>query len=194
MTGKASHYYSLLGIQENAGEREIKNAFRRMAKAYHPDINKSGEAHEKFVDINEAYSYLMNLHNSESATMTSQAASDEHYRHWMERERQKARARAAQRARMKFKEFKQSSIYRTTSMLSLMLDYFLLILGGFIILAAFLGLYQQGLYLEDNGDEVFNLTGIVAIIITTLTGTLFITLSWGNITAHHKKPGKRRRF
>lgn len=194
MTGKASHYYSILGVHENAGEREIKNAFRRMAKAYHPDINKSEKAHEKFVDINEAYSYLMNLHNNESGTMTSQASADEYYRHWMERERQKARARAARRARMKFEEFKQSSIYKTTSMLSLMLDYFLLILGGFVILAAFLGLYKQGLYLEDNGEEVLNLTGIVAIIIISFAGTLFITLSWGNISSHHKKPGKRSRF
>jgi curved DNA-binding protein len=61
-----SDYYRILDIPENAGIDEIKNAFRRKAKAYHPDINKCKGAHQKFIDINEAYTYLVDLHASSS--------------------------------------------------------------------------------------------------------------------------------
>jgi len=52
-------YYKILGINKNASKEEIKRAFRKMARKYHPDVNpdepKSGE---KFKEINEAYSIL----------------------------------------------------------------------------------------------------------------------------------------
>jgi DnaJ-class molecular chaperone len=55
----AKDYYKLLGISKGASKEEIKRAFRKMARKYHPDVNpdesKSGE---KFKEINEAYSVL----------------------------------------------------------------------------------------------------------------------------------------
>lgn len=57
MPGK--DYYSILGVSRNATEKEIKQAYRRLARKYHPDVNpgnKSAEA--KFKEINEAYEVL----------------------------------------------------------------------------------------------------------------------------------------
>jgi DnaJ-class molecular chaperone len=53
-------YYQILGISENAGPEDIKNAFRKLAFKYHPDKNPGNEkqAEEKFKEINEAYSIL----------------------------------------------------------------------------------------------------------------------------------------
>ena len=53
-------YYQILGISENAGQEDIKNAFRKLAFKYHPDKNPGNEkqAEEKFKEINEAYSIL----------------------------------------------------------------------------------------------------------------------------------------
>ena len=51
-------YYSTLGVNKNASDDEIKSAYRQMAKKYHPDLNKTPEAAEKFKDINEAYQIL----------------------------------------------------------------------------------------------------------------------------------------
>lgn len=51
-------YYEILGVQKGANADEIKSAYRRLAKKYHPDLNKAPEAAEKFKEINEAYEVL----------------------------------------------------------------------------------------------------------------------------------------
>ena len=51
-------YYEVLGLQKGASDEEIKRAFRRLAKQYHPDVNKEPGAEEKFKEIGEAYSVL----------------------------------------------------------------------------------------------------------------------------------------
>jgi curved DNA-binding protein len=50
--------YDTLQINENASASEIKKAYRKLAKQYHPDINKTKEAEEKFKEINAAYEVL----------------------------------------------------------------------------------------------------------------------------------------
>jgi len=52
-------YYEILGISKDASEQEIKSAFRKLAKKYHPDLNPDDkEAEAKFKEVNEAYEVL----------------------------------------------------------------------------------------------------------------------------------------
>ena len=51
-------YYEILGVQRNASEDDIKKAFRRLARQYHPDVNKEKSAEARFKEINEAYEVL----------------------------------------------------------------------------------------------------------------------------------------
>mgnify|MGYP001221487178 CR=1 FL=1 len=52
------NYYKRLGVDKNATRSDIKKAFRSLAIKYHPDKNKSSNAHNQFVDVNEAYTIL----------------------------------------------------------------------------------------------------------------------------------------
>ncbi|GER72720.1 molecular chaperone DnaJ [Weizmannia acidilactici] len=51
-------YYEVLGVGKDATKEEIKKAYRRLSKKYHPDINKEPDAAEKFKEISEAYEVL----------------------------------------------------------------------------------------------------------------------------------------
>lgn len=51
-------YYRILGVDRNASLEEIKRAYKNLAKKYHPDVNKSKDAEEKFKEIQEAYEVL----------------------------------------------------------------------------------------------------------------------------------------
>ncbi|MFV0499678.1 MAG: molecular chaperone DnaJ [Bacilli bacterium] len=51
-------YYEVLGVSKSSDEKEIKSAFRKLAKKYHPDVSKEDNAEEKFKEAQEAYSVL----------------------------------------------------------------------------------------------------------------------------------------
>ncbi|HZX81694.1 MAG TPA: DnaJ domain-containing protein, partial [Lysobacter sp.] len=51
-------YYETLGLEPTAGDAEIKTAYRRLARKYHPDVSKEADAEERFKAVNEAYEAL----------------------------------------------------------------------------------------------------------------------------------------
>ncbi|HEU4608935.1 MAG TPA: DnaJ domain-containing protein, partial [Chitinophagaceae bacterium] len=52
-------YYKILGLEKNASVEEIKKAYRKLARQYHPDLNPDDrQAHQKFQQINEAHEVL----------------------------------------------------------------------------------------------------------------------------------------
>ena len=54
-----SNYYDVLGVSRDATEKEVRQAYRKLARQYHPDVNKNdAAAEEKFKEINEAYGVL----------------------------------------------------------------------------------------------------------------------------------------
>ncbi|XP_068637331.1 chaperone protein dnaJ A7A, chloroplastic-like [Aristolochia californica] len=53
-----SDYYSVLGVSQNASKSDIKSAYRKLARNYHPDVNKEPGAEEKFKEISNAYEVL----------------------------------------------------------------------------------------------------------------------------------------
>ena len=72
-------YYKILGISKNATENDIKKAYRKLARKYHPDLNPNDkEAEKKFKEINEANEVLSNAENRKKY--------DEYGEHWQHAE------------------------------------------------------------------------------------------------------------
>jgi hypothetical protein len=112
------NYYKILGLQKNAPLDEIKKAYREKAKILHPDKNKRPDAHEKFILLNEAYEYLHNLKTGKifsqsKQSNTAQPKSRRSYSDWNTAEREKARTRAQQYAKMQYGEFIKTDYYKS---------------------------------------------------------------------------------
>jgi len=121
------NYYEILGVGPNATKDEIKKAYRQLALKWHPDKNKNANAHEKFIEINQAYlllsddearakyekefEYYYATNKREKATIfetktnyqenTTQDFEDEDLRNWTKN----AKQQAEEYARMSFEEF-----------------------------------------------------------------------------------------
>src|SRR3954464_11299404 len=52
---KYKDYYAILGVERGASQGDIKKAYRRLARKYHPDVSKEANAEERFKEVGEAY-------------------------------------------------------------------------------------------------------------------------------------------
>jgi len=59
-------YYEILGVSKTASDSEIKSAYRKKARAHHPDVDKSSGAGERFKEVNEAYQVLSDAQKKEA--------------------------------------------------------------------------------------------------------------------------------
>ena len=108
------NYYKILGVDQTADKDEIKQAYRTLAKKFHPDVNKTPGADEIFIEITEAYEVLMSLpESSEQREIKEDYYSSFDKEYW-----DKVRKRAEEQARMKYEKFvkqheafKESGIY-----------------------------------------------------------------------------------
>lgn len=67
-------YYDVLGVSKTASTEELKRAYRKLALEWHPDRNKSPQAHDKFKEINEAYAVLSDPKKKETYDQFGHAA------------------------------------------------------------------------------------------------------------------------
>ena len=76
MASNKRDYYEVLGVDKNASQDEIKSAFRKLAKKYHPDVSKEPDAEEKFKEAQEAYAVLSDENNRRNYDQFGHAAFD----------------------------------------------------------------------------------------------------------------------
>ena len=127
-------YFTTLGLRRDASERQIKNAYRRLAKEFHPDVSSHADAKKRFVEISEAYIILLDPEKRrwircdeirKHRKRQKQAIYDE----WVMNQQMIAKKRAEAIANSDYAKFTQSSIYKTAMALNNVYDYIFLALG-----------------------------------------------------------------
>ena len=58
MASPSRDFYDILGVSRDASQEDIQRAYRRLARTYHPDVNKDPGAEDRFKDVSEAYDVL----------------------------------------------------------------------------------------------------------------------------------------
>jgi len=96
-------YHHILQVSPDAGKEDIQAAFRRLAKQYHPDVNKSPDAQQVFCEIHEAYAYLIHHAGKPAESSAGPAVVDDE----VETILREARERAKAHARMRYEKFKK---------------------------------------------------------------------------------------
>jgi hypothetical protein len=134
-----NNYYDLLEIPKNATLEQIRKAYRRKAKQYHPDVSGQSNAHMHFLILRQAYETLMDANKRHLYDM-AMISNSEHlltYAQWKEIERRKIEAleEEAYQAFMKRKEhFQQSTFFKPAKALLYVAPFFFYVLGISILL------------------------------------------------------------
>lgn len=97
-----NYYLEVLELTPGATKADVKKAYRRLSKRYHPDLNKSEDAKDKFIQITEAYDFLTKVgptpHNEPIRYDYDPFESE--YEQWRKRARSKAKKKAHDRIKM----------------------------------------------------------------------------------------------
>ena len=184
-----SNYYQILQLPETARIQEIKSAYRRLAKKFHPDLNKSPDAHNNFILVNEAYEFLIRLNTAPTRTVHNREhqkfSREQIYKKWVEHEREKARARVSNEAKRKFEQFRKSPIYKTTQIIYNFYDLFSISVGLLIIVASIIGLFS-----DYHSKEGIRPNHVISAVILSLLGIMFILFSISSLRSRKIKNNK----
>lgn len=107
----ASEYYKLLDLPSDSSIAEIKKAYRKKARLYHPDVNPAPEAKDTFIGMTEAYEFLLAYHEK---IMHDEQAYYEVMEEWRKYRQHRSHKRAAAYARAPYGTFKNTRFYKST--------------------------------------------------------------------------------
>lgn len=127
--------YTLLEVDKHCSAEELKAAYKRKAKFWHPDKNKAEQAHDMFIQVSEAYSILENLQGKDPLQ-----ALKWDYEAWKTSEQFKFRQALKDQLKMSYREFLQTQITEDTQATEHIVTHliFLFALSSVCILPVFL--------------------------------------------------------
>jgi len=132
-------YYRILGLKPGASGEDIKNAYRLLAKKFHPDVCELDNAHDLFIEISEAYEILVNRKVIDDLRASSDDTAEQRYtyEYFTKQAREKAKRASQMRYENLKKEheaFQKSGMYDVMLLLEYLFNYFLLLLSVFMML------------------------------------------------------------
>jgi hypothetical protein len=163
-------YYRILGLPVNSSIEDIKKAYRKKARLYHPDINDSPDAQDIFISITEAYDFLISNYNK---ILTDEQAYDQAINDWRKYRQDRSRKRATTFSRTSFATFKNTNFYKTTRIF----DATTIILGSAVSILVLVFTLYGYIYRLHNPLPGMEKPSVFAFIMLLLVGLTFFILS-----------------
>jgi hypothetical protein len=183
----ASDYYKILGLSPDCSVNEIKKSYRAKARLYHPDINHTSEAKDKFIEATEAYEFLVanfgKIQNQEEAY--NQAMED-----WRKYRQSSAKRRARAYAHTSYTRFSNTKFYRSTRIMDATTIIFGLVVSVMMIVVTIFGYIYR---LKHPLPEPPPVSPFVSFIMLLSLGVLFFTLSTVYLKVHIQSSKKKKK-
>lgn len=181
-----SEYYSILDLPAYSSIDDIKKAYRKKARMYHPDINPLPEAKDLFISATEAYEFL--IANFDKLTNDDQAF-NQAMEDWRKYRQDRSRQRARAYSQASYVRFKNTKFYRATRILDGTSIIFSMIISILVIAGSIFG-YQYRLKnpLPGVPDPTF-----LGFLMLLSLGMVFFILSFVYLKIYIESSKKRKR-
>lgn len=178
-------YFEILGIPSTSSVEEIKKAYRKKARLYHPDINPAPDAKELFIKVTEAYEFLIAYHEKiKFDEQTYHQAMEE----WRKYRQNRSRKRATAYARTSFDTFKNTKFYKTTRILDGTTIIFSFVISIMVLIYTLYG-YIYRLRHPIPGAEK---PSVFVFIMLLILGMIFFIVSFIYLKAYMETSKKRK--
>jgi hypothetical protein len=179
-------YYEILGIQSNASIDDIKKAYRKKARLYHPDINPDPDAKDHFISITEAYEFLIaNYQKIKTDDQLYQQAMDD----WRKYRQDRSRKRASVYARSSYETFKSTKFYKTTRIFDGTSIIFSFIVSIMVLVYTVYGYFFRLKHPIPGLEK----PSVFAFIMLLLLGMIFFVVSFIYLRAYQETSKKRKK-
>jgi hypothetical protein len=183
---KLKDYYNILGLPVNSSVEEIKKAYRKNARLYHPDINPAPDAKDMFISVTEAYEFLIAYHDKINS---GDQAYDQAMEDWRKYRQDKSRKRATAYARTSYSTFKNTKFYKTTRIFNSASIIFSFVVSIMVITYTIYG-YTYRLHHPIPG---FEKPSVFAFIMLLVSGVIFFVVSFIYLKAYQETSRKQKK-
>ncbi len=179
-------YYRVLGLSPEASVEEIKKAYRKKARQYHPDINHDDDAKELFIIITEAYDFLISYHEKiQSDADAYHKAMEE----WRKYRQYRSRKRATAYARAPYSTFRNTNFYKTTRIFDGTTIIYGFVISVMVIVYTIIGYF----YRLNHPIPGLEKPSVFAFIMLLVLGIVFFIVSVTYLRNYIAESRKRKR-
>jgi hypothetical protein len=176
-------YCKILGLPPDPTPQEIKIAYRKLARQFHPDINHSPDAKDKFILITEAYEFLI---TNQSKLKEDSDAFDKAMEDWRIYRQDRSRKRAKVYAGTSYNKFRNTKLYKSTKILDSTPIIFSFIISIIVILFTIFGYIFRLRHPIPGLDK----PSVFAFIMLLLIGMIFFVVSFIHLRAYQETSKK----
>lgn len=179
-------YYEVLGLPSGSSIEDIKKAYRKKARLYHPDINPSPDAKNMFICVTEAYEFLIANHDK---IKTDEEAYRQAMEDWRKYRQDRSRKRATVYARTSYSKFKNTQFYKTTRIFDGTTIIFSFIISIMVLIYTVFGYIYRLRHPIPGLDKpsVFSFVMLLAL------GMVYFTVSFIFMRAYRETSAKKRK-